>query len=1192
MHLKRLELRGFKSFAKGIEIQFQPGINVIVGPNGCGKSNIADAIRWVLGEANVRHLRGQRGEDVIFTGTDKKRPLGMASVSMTLDNQDRMIDSDYAELSITRRIYRSGESEFMINMADVRLKDIQQLFAGTGLGKRGYSVIGQGELEQVLDARPFERRLILEEAAGLSGYRQKKEEAEAKLASSVQDLVRLEDILGEVSQRLLELEGKAARACEFLALNDELIALEREILAHDVFWYQRELEDIEREHLELAEKLAEIQVQNDEEERSFRELTGYVAEVRQQSSALKERRHQLTSGLARQESEIRLSRERIEHARDRLTQMEHDIARNREMMERIESDLEASSLELALKEAELEEKSREVQSLAEEMKTVEEEREKSALQMERCKTELIDLLSLEASINTRIRERETRLGRNREKLELGKTENQYRRQRVEQWKEELADMDYDLARGQEALNRMEQEKKGLEEERDQRVQEMRESQVIIDSLHSNMRELNKQVLTLEESIRSHVGFSEGVRRLVKAVKSEPQLVPGFLGVVIDLLEVPPGLETAIEAAAGRSLENIVVKGHEDARRAINLLKFRSWGRATFLPLKILRPQMTERRLIESLTAIPGVLGLATDLVRFAPEYRKAIDHVLGRVLIVDNLDTGLQVYRKNTGLRIVTLEGETINPTGAMTGGRQQKSTLSTLQLKASHREKSAELEKLNRKLKDAESRLGWQKSSLLEIESRMSKLQQQVSEKAFQQEMLRKERERVVADIAEAEGEVAQFDAEHGMIFREMETLESELGDLNRQLVQVQAQIQTAQEQMEECRSEADQLLRRLELIKERHLHCCDLVNLRQRELDGRRQGLQQLVSVKESYDSTLNEYEQQVARFNSVADRENRRIEDLEREKVILLQELNDTATRLAGLEEELAASQSHCQQREESLRLQGQFLMELKDKVKSQEIKRVRAETEVKNARMLWEERFGEEALPPPREFLAPRTQRSLRDRLQEIRGLIERLGPVDVEAVAELEQVQQRFGFLRDQIEDLRKARRSLNRVIEETESIMTSRFRDFLTLANASFKNTFNSIFKGGEADLLLEDHENPWQAGVDIMVKMPGKRRQLLNLLSGGERALTCIAFIFSLLVLRPTPFCLFDEIDAALDDANLRRFVDFLKQLGDRMQFIVITHRQGTIEAGHTIFGVTMPEQGMSEVYSLTSQEAEALAG
>ncbi|NLV17030.1 MAG: chromosome segregation protein SMC [Syntrophomonadaceae bacterium] len=1192
MYLKHLEMKGFKSFAKGIEIDFRPGINVIVGPNGCGKSNIADAIRWVLGEANVRNLRGQRGEDVIFTGTDKKKPLGMAWVSMTVDNQDRVISNDYSEISVARRIYRNGESEFLLNMNQVRLKDIHSLFAGTGLGKRGYSIIGQGELEQVLDAKPFERRLLMEEAAEISGFRYKKEEAENRMNSSALDLIRLEDIIGEVSQRVAELEIKGAQAQKYLELTEALGFRERKVMAFELMGLQREADVRQREVTELGQQLAVVRDLFHKEELAFQNLTSRQSKARDTIAFHREEKYKLTAVINRIEGEHRLAEERINNARERLDQMEKDISKHRELMQKIDSDLELSTHDLAAKETELKGKTEEAEKILTEIQATEVLENNDRVVLAKLEGREVDMIREESLLAEQAQRLEAELKKLREKLEQSQNESFYLMDKMKGERENLTALRNTIRNGQKSLDELMEKKRAVESKRELAQGSIKELIDKSNRARTELEEINRRILHLEENIRSHAGLSEGVRNLVTAVSKDNRLVPGLIGVVADLLEVPSGLETAVEAAVGGALENVVVQREEDASKAIALLKKKSWGRVTLLPLNILHPSGTERRQVEAILKVPGVVGLGVDLVGFDPEHRKAVEYVLGRILIVEDLQIGLKVFRQHLGLRIVTVEGDIINPAGAMTGGRNNRRGPTPLQMKVNYRESVSLATAVTAELETLISDLEMQKSILEELDADWNTVMLQVNEKTFQHELLVKEEARTVQFLDDSTRKIKAFNSEEDRLLKDIAGQEGDLERVAVGLKGMKEQLDNIRGDKHETEASINQNNRMLDLLRERHAHCCDLVDLRMRELEARRNNLNQQIAVKESYDRTLTEYESQIKKFDVMALVEQERIESLEEEKDETQQKLSDIKEIILDIEGSLnEGNRRHLEAQANVESLRGQIAA-LEGRITNGEMKKLRADMEEKNLQDQWTEKFGDEPFCDYLEEMDKRRQKIMRDEAVNIKESLGELGPVDLTSIDELSQTRERYDFLQEQMEDLQQAREALSSIIEETELIMNQRFQEFLRLANGSFNKTFNTIFEGGEAELLMENHENPLQAGVDIMVKMPGKRRQSLNLLSGGERALTCIAFIFSLLALKPTPFCLIDEIDAALDEANLGRFTGFLRKLAETIQFVVITHRQGTIEIGDNIYGVTMPEQGMSEVFSITPREAEELAG
>lgn len=1192
MYLRLLELKGFKSFAENTEIQFQPGLNIVVGPNGCGKSNIVDAIRWVLGESNVRNLRGQRGEDVIFTGTDKKRPLGLASVSMTIDNEDRVLSTDFAEVTVNRRFYRSGESEFYINKNEVRLKDIHTLFAGTGLGKKGYSIIGQGELEQILNAKPYERRLILEEAAGLVVYRQKKEEAESKLETTAQDLLRVKDILAELENRLADLKERAGRARQYLIFSDELNGLDRRVMAYDIFIHHEETAARQQDIQEIDEQLREIKNQSEQQEKNYHEIQEELAKIQREIDELKEKKYQLGTEISTRENESKLVAERISNARERLQQLANDVTKYTGMLDKIEEDLRLSGGNLSVKETELEQKVVEADKLAEEIKQIDTDLQSKEQRFEKMKNEIIDYLNRESSIKNKITEREERSRRHHEKMARGHNEIKFRQEKIAGVEESLLVLKRDISMEQKALEELKERKQDAEQESGRVEKTISQNESGLADLEKTSRQLKNQILTLEEAMKSHIGYSEGVRRLLTAASQDKQMLPGLLGVVTDLMDVPAGMEIAIEAAIGRGVENIVVKTDKDAKQAIDLLKAKSWGRVTFLPLSILRPLRADGKQLDEAKKMPGVLGLGSDLVGYDPAYRKAFEHLLGRVLIVENMEAGLQVFRKVGAFKIVTLEGDIINPSGAMTGGRTQNRGPSPLQRRTEHREKVKELEQNSLSLAKIAKELDDSRRDLKEVKETLAALQQQISERDFRCEMLVKEIQRSTQEIKQLEDEIERLTAEEKIAQMEIQSINTELEGLRSQLDDLKGLAEKTTDDLEESKAEIEQLGRHRDILKERYVHCRDLVETKKKELEGQRNNVQQLESVKNSYSNTLADCDAQISRLNSTMQIESERTRELQSNRVEMGREMDRVQGLLKVLDRKQLTITNQAETAQQGLIPLREQAVLLEERIRNLELRKVRAETEEKNALLNWEEKFSGQEYQSCWTGMDARQQREMRKRSEVLRQEIEALGPVDIGSIAELEEVQKRHEFLKTQLDDLVHARQSLHKIIEETETQMNNRFRDFLVLANASFQRTFTDIFRGGEAELYQEPADNPWQAGVEILVKMPGKRRQVLNLLSGGERALTCIAFIFALLVLKPAPFCLLDEIDSALDEVNLMRFANYLKRLSDKMQFIVITHRQGTIEAGETIYGVTMPEQGISNVLSVTVKEAESMAG
>ncbi|MFA7078511.1 MAG: chromosome segregation protein SMC, partial [Syntrophomonas sp.] len=683
MYLKRLEIKGFKSFADHTEISLNPGINIIVGPNGCGKSNIVDAIRWVLGEANVRHLRGHKNEDVIFNGTDKKKALGMAQVDMTVDNLGGNLPLEYSEVTVSRKIFRSGESEFYLNKSKVRMKDIVRLYTDTGLGKKGYSIISQGELERVLNGQPIDRRFMLEEAAGTMKYRHQRDEVQQRIMATAQDLLRVEDILSELRNRKADLFTKAQKAQAYLAMREEYNNLGKKVMAYRL----KELSDnLSTRNTELTLKhsdLTEISSGLENLNISLRHAQSLQEKQRVYLGQLRENKHELESGLNRMGAEIKLSQERIKNHSERIQAASHDSEKYAHRLEKLEKDMELKIADFNQERVHYENKQDEAKQLLDDIKKLECSINEQEKILQRHHQLVFERANRESKIKNEITALDHKIKKAQEKRERLII-------RLEEGEEQLKI----LARNAADLQVQRDKHYTAKEKWDKVVAEAEiqkkeylDSQTATDREYENISserlKLEHKILVLKELQQSYAGYSDGVRSLLKSYERGEIGLQGIKGLVADLIEVPPGMELAISIALGKGMENIVVETSESARQAIQFLKKRRWGRVTFLPLDVLRIKNMQSPIKQEILAETGVLGLAVDLVKYELEYEKAVAYLLGRVLLVREMDCGLRVFKKfSYPLRIVTLEGEIINTNGAMTGGTQHQSKSSPLQRK------------------------------------------------------------------------------------------------------------------------------------------------------------------------------------------------------------------------------------------------------------------------------------------------------------------------------------------------------------------------------------------------------------------------------------------------------------------------------------------------------------------------------
>lgn len=1191
MYLKRLEIKGFKSFADITEINFEPGINIIVGPNGCGKSNIVDAIRWVIGEANIRNLRGQKSEDVIFNGTDDKRAQSMAQVEMLLDNSDEILPLDYSEVTMARKVFRSGESEFYINKSRVRMKDITELFTGTGLGKKGYSIIGQGELEQVLSGQALDRRLILEEASGTIKYRQQRDEVKRRLENTSNDLLRLGDIISEVRERKEELGYKAERARRYLQLNKECLGLERKVLLSELAYGQQELNRkqnkfLQREHEInlLSQELLGLEQQLIAEE-------DLLKEQQQQRSNMQEQEYQVQTKLNSLEGELRLSQERVKNREERIRQGRADGEKYTRMLTRLNQDLDINQQDFTSQQENYRQRDKECQRLQEEIAGLENELQKMQETFTQDKSKVFNISRAESQLNNQLGAKEEHIKKLAERkdrllirydelknwLDKYHSEQKTLQGQIEHYQAEWSANDNHLREMNDHKNILLEKVQQLEEE--------------YTHLNQEGIKLKNRLLSIQEMNQNLSGYSAAVKSLMKAVTAGE--LKGIMGIPGEIIDVPPGLELAVDIAAGRSLENIVTDSVEDAQQAIDYLKAHKLGRVTFLPLNILKVQAVPAAILRQLNKQKAVIGLAAQVVSYDTRYTKAVEYLLGRVLIVEDLDTAIHIFKAiNYPLRIVSLEGDLLNASGAVTGGTRRSSYGNSPLLRRGEEKRLLQEQDDNEKQRISKyNELLVIRGELESREEETKQINQLRLENKMTLEVKNKQLKEVTAAVIAAQEEMETFEKEVGEQEQQIKHLQMEISNMQAELGQLSQESQKASSQLEILKNDIEIKQRDLEIRRERLASQQEQLEMKRRELDNIRKSVLQFEQVQLSYRQSVQEAHQIQDRMESENQQDKERQQKLE--EAIAAEQINRSrlANEIASLKKNHQICNQNIRELRQKLIPKKERLEELQRQSRNLELAIARLETEQSSLEMKWKEKFND-YIDDTSEILSQRQLREYRIRIEQLQAQLEDLGLVDPESIHEYEEVQERFTFLSKQYEDMLQAGHSLSTLLEETEKLMLKHFTHFMQMANESFNQTFMEIFDGGEARLKIESGKERLEAGVDIEVKLPGKRTQLLNLLSGGERALTCIAFIFSLLRLKPAPFCLLDEIDASLDETNLIRFTRFLKTMSSSIQFIIITHRQTTIEIGKNIYGITMPEKGISSVLTLNLVEAESMAG
>jgi chromosome segregation protein len=1191
VYLKRLDIKGFKSFAEQTSIQFEPGINVVVGPNGCGKSNVVDAVRWVLGENNVRNLRGQKGEDIIFCGTDSKRAQGMASVEILIDNGDGFLPLDYVEVNLARKLFRSGESEFAINRARVRMKDVHDLLAGTGLGKKGYAIISQGELDQLLNAQALERRLILEEASGIIKYRQQREEVNRRLEGTAQDLVRLADLLQDMRQRSLDVQQKAEKASLFLDCKQQAEQLERTLMAAEIARLEKELEARRTDLAQRSQLLQRLREQQLQQTGTLEEKEARLEGLRLEAQHAAEKLYEVQAHMAELRAAVQLSRERICNYGERLNTVEADAHKYASQLEKIELELKGNREDYAAQQLSYQELEQQCLIIEKGSTSLEQSLAQQTQRFETEKAELFVHTREESRVRNAIQEQQERLSRQEERKFRLETQAEQLAQQIKQAEERQAGHHEQKRLEEKRLQKLEAVMNQLEESRIEAARQAADGE---KQLQARQRELSQNSTRLEslKGLReNYSGYAPGVRAVMQWA-AQGQL-PGVLGIVGEILEVPAGLEMAIEIAAGRSLENIVVASSQNARQAIEMLKSRRGGRVTCLPLDNLRLRRVPQEALERSLVCEGVLGKADRLVKCQPRFAAVAEYLLGRILVVDSLQHGIQAFKDiNFPWTLVSVEGDIINPGGAMSGGLAADRGPSRLQRRAEENRLKVQVQELEALIEQTRHSLDSARTRSLDQEEHLGQLKKEYMEHTLKKDWL--------------EGQISSEDKERSRCSEQIQKINSEMSRLQAESAQIRAVIAALQEQFANLQQQQDVGSSRLEeqkerlikmrhdvgILKERSSSYREQLNMKKRELENSHKNLLQFEAVQRSYQLSCQEAQDLMARLKNDTESETRKIAALE--ETIRRHSLAAESERrhMEVLKNRESQCRSDVNQLKASLAPVMAEIETTEQCVRQQELNLARLETELDGIYGQWREKTGDTTVAAAERLeMRPAELRNIKQELSLLREKLEALGPVDVAAIEESQALVSRLAFLEKQYNDLGEARSSLLELLKETERLMAQDFAQFMAKANQSFMQTFCEMFNGGEGRLVIPVGSD-LEAGVDIEVKIPGKKVQSLPLLSGGERALTCIAFLFALIRLKPVPFCLLDEIDASLDETNLRRFTAFLQGMCQETQFIVITHRQTTIECANTIYGVTMAEKGISGVYTLSLEDVPGKAG
>lgn len=1185
MYLKRLEMYGFKSFADKTVLEFMPGITTVIGPNGSGKSNISDCIRWILGEQSMKSLRGAKSEDIIFAGTQNRKSLGFAEGSIVIDNSDGKLPIEYNEVIVTRKIYRSGESGYFINKTPCRLKDILELFMDTGIGKDGYSIIGQGKIDEILSNKSEDRRKIFEEAAGIVKYRSRKEESEKKLEQTKVNLLRINDIVSEIESNIGPLKNQSEKARKFLDLREELKGIEVGLFLYNIEDYKNKIKELkenidifETQKIKEEEKNNNLQFEKEELKKKIDELLEQIEKTQNLGFESEKRKEQFNSeiGIANeriannQENDVRYEKE-IEELEIKNKELEEEKQNKINKKTNLLNNKEKFDKELKEKEAELEKYSK---TLSEKELEIESKKHIVESNVDK-KYDLIGNLNTEKANYENLEKREKTL-----KSEKQDTISELDKVRTE--KDDISKGFYEIQKSRnEILGKIAE----INDKKEESSIKIKEFEFDINNLQSEYRMKESRYKFLVETEKEKEGYARSVKSLLEGIEKSPALKKGVNGVLANLISVNEKYETAIEMALGASIQNVVTDTEEEAKKLVNYLRENKLGRASFLPITSVKGNKLAKL---DKSGINGVIGIASDLVEMNSKYDGILQNLLGRTVIVENIDSAVALAKKNNySFKIVTLEGDVINPSGAISGGSVQKKTVSLLGRGKEIKSLEKELKNIQAKIEKLQKEESDYKESISEILKTFDEEQKKLQEIEITYATENQKHENIKLEILKQEAKLDK-------IKRDLEELENEKTEcLEKQKL--------SEEQMNSIEEENNSL----NLIIE------EFTNTNkdnQKYIDDLNFDITNLKISVSSFDESETSIDEMVERINtdiqnninSINNKKNLRAQIVETNNE-LQEKILDIKKQISELEKDVSDSFEKVENLKKDRTFKNEKMIKIESEIEEQsskieDIKNQLSKLDVKNSKIelelnqvvnkMWEEY----ELTPNNtgEIKKVENPTEVQRKVNELRAQIKDLGSVNIDSINEYKEIKERYDFMSEQRLDLEEASNKLKKVINEMTNTMKEQFSVQFKVINKNFGEVFKELFGGGKAELILGDENNILECGIEIAVQPPGKKLQNMMLLSGGEKAFTAIALLFAILKINPAPFCVLDEIEAALDDVNVYRFAEYLKKFVSTTQFLVITHRKGTMEAADTVYGITMEEKGISKLLSMKLEDAK----
>lgn len=1183
MYLKSIEVQGFKSFANKIVFDFHNGITGIVGPNGSGKSNVADAVRWVLGEQRAKQLRGGSMQDVIFSGTENRKPLSYASVAITLDNTDHQLAIDFQEVTVTRKLYRSGESEYLINGSICRLKDVNELFYDTGIGKEGYSIIGQGQIDKILSGKPEERRELFDEAAGIVKFKKRKNLSIKKLEEETQNLLRVTDVLSELEKQIGPLEKQSEKAKEYLRKKEELKTYDINLFLLESVRIREQIGEVEKQLANVQEELNAAQTKYDDTKIEYEEIESQLEKIDDTMERTKNQLNETHLLKQQLEGQIDVLKEQINSAKmsdEHFAQRSSHISEEMEERKRQQGEY--------LQEQEILQKQLDTQKnveneISSRLTEIQLSVTELTVTVEQWKQDIIDVLNHRAVTKAKKQHFDTLL----EQMTVRKAE----------MNKKLIEISSDISVQDEFIQQYEQEWKEITENIQKYVAEVKEQEEKIGTLQKMIAKQTEQLQIGQtayhressrlESLKNITERYDGYGNSIRKVMEKKEQEKGLLGVVADLIKVDKTYEIAIETALGGNIQNIVTDNEDTAKRMIQYLKQNKFGRATFLPLTSIKTGNGIRQL-EALQE-KGVIGLANTLVTVEDKFKSLSDSLLGRTIVVEKIDDGIALARKyKQSLRIVTIEGELINPGGAMTGGAF-KNTSNLLSRRREIEEFEKTVLQLQNEMISMEEKIAIVKQERAGCYEKIEEIKQKLQQKYVMQNTLKMkmsqantEKENILQMTGNMhregkalEEQITQLLENQESIQIELDTSENMEAELNKKIEEQQVLLEKEKIAENEMMQKAEKIHLILANVEQKNEFITENLARIQEETDKFQEELQQLQQNKENSSLEIAEKEKQIQEIQTTIMDSKKLFEEIELkiqklnvEKELLTQKNKDFLVKreelskhMVNLDKENFRLTSKKEGFEENLEKQINYMWE-------------EYEITYSKARELRNETFTD----------LSEIKRQIQCLKTDIRGL----GTVNVNAIEDYKNVFERYEFLKTQYDDLVEAKETLIQIIEELDISMRKQFAERFKEIASEFDKVFKQLFGGGKGTLELMEDEDILEAGIKIVAQPPGKKLQNMMQLSGGEKALTAISLLFAIQNLKPSPFCLLDEIEAALDDSNVTRFAQYLHKLTKNTQFIVITHRRGTMTAADRLYGITMQEKGVSTLVSVDLLEKD----